>query len=357
MLIGFDGGDANTLPRVGSGRYGYEILKHLIPLGDSYQVYLNRQPLSDMPKGECVNYKCLSPSFLWTQIALPLDLYGGQPRPGVFFTPTHYAPRFSPIPRVITIFDLSFLKPEFQSFFRPRDLWQLKSWTAYSVAKAIHILTISEYSKRDIINFYRIPEGRITVTYLGPDILPVSKGKTARKRKKPYLLFMGTLQPRKNLERLIEAFEILKDKDLELVIAGKRGWLFDSIFAKAQSSDASQRIHFLDYVPEKELLGLFTGAEAFVLPSLYEGFGIPILNAMVSSVPIVASNVSSLPEIVGDAGVLIDPYDVTSIAAGIEKALQDRDNLVREGKRRVKKLSWELCAQRTHEVLKKVFHG
>lgn len=362
MLVGIDGGDANTKPRVGSGRYGYEIINHLWPLGEEYRVYLDKDPVTDMPKAENVRYHTVWPRTLWTQFGLSLTLALSQPRPDVFFTPTHYAPRFCPMPLVITIFDLSFLKKEFRVFFRTSDLWQLRSWTAYSVKQASHILTISQHSKRDIIEAYGVPEDHVTVTYPGSDPIfhpgGVIPGATpGAESKKPYILFVGTLQPRKNLERLIEAFTILERRDLHLVIAGKKGWLYDGIFAKARESPAVGRIQFLDYVPEAELLHLFANASVFALPSLYEGFGIPVLNAFAAGVPVVASKVSSLPEIVGDAGVLVDPYDVSAIAAGIEKALNNRDNLITKGRQRVRKFSWQECAQTTLCVLRKVARG
>lgn len=357
MLIGIDGGDANTKPRVGSGRYGYEIISHLWSLGQEYRVYLDKDPVTDMPKAENVRYHTVWPRTLWTQFGLPLTLALSQPRPDVFFTPTHYAPRFCPMPLVITIFDLSFLKKEFASFFRRRDLWQLKWWTAYSVKSADHILTISEHSKEDILSFYDIPSEKVTVTYLGPDSIFSQLPKKGSSWNNPYVLFVGTLQPRKNLERLIDAFSMVGRHDLHLVIAGKKGWLYDAIFAKAQESAAAERIQFLDYIPEVELPRLFANASVFALPSLYEGFGIPVLNAFAAGVPVVASKVSSLPEIVGDAGILVDPYDVSSIAAGIEKALDNRDNLILKGKEQVSKFSWQECAQRTLAVLRKVARG
>ncbi len=360
VLIGIDGGDANTFPRVGSGRYGYEIIRHLLPFPEAYHIYLDRPPLPDMPKAKNVTYRHIWPSMLWTQFGLPLDLLRNRLRPDVFFTPTHYAPRYCPVPLVITIFDLSFLKKEFELFFRLRDLWQLRSWTAYSVKNAAHILTISEHSKQDIVSVYGVPSPKVTVTYLGPD--PVFSQSTVHPGDvnalpERYVLFVGTIQPRKNLERLIDAFSMVATEGMHLVIAGRKGWLYEAIFAKARESAASERIRFLGYVPEEELPSLFANASVFVLPSLYEGFGIPVLNAFAARVPVVASNVSSLPEIVGDAGVLVDPYSVSAIADGIEKALREADNLRKKGSERVKLFSWERCASQTLAILRGVARG
>ena len=190
MLIGIDGNEANIKNRVGVGEYAFQVLKHLkkfqipptspeAPRGKTstsprfrgasklqFQIYLKENPLPDLPKEtEGWKYKVFGPKKFWTQFALPLNLYLSRPRPDVFFTPSHYAPRFCPVPCVISIMDLSFLK--FPEMFRKKDLFQLKHWTAYSVKRAVRILTISKATKDDIIRYYKVPEEKIVVTYLG----------------------------------------------------------------------------------------------------------------------------------------------------------------------------------------------
>ena len=178
MIIGIDGNEANVKKRVGSNVYAYNILCQLHKIRKStdykagkariikFKIYLNSKPLNDLPKQTSWwQYKVLKPKFLWTQWRLPLELYLRESKPDVFFTPGHYAPRFCPVPSVISIMDLAFL--EYPKSFRKKDLHQLINWTDYSVRNAAHILTISEYTKKDIVKFYKVSEDKITVTYPG----------------------------------------------------------------------------------------------------------------------------------------------------------------------------------------------
>jgi len=169
-----------------------------------------------------------------------------------------------------------------------------------------------------------------------------------------YILSVGTLQPRKNYIRLIEAFSILQSTAYTLIIVGKPGWLFEEIYQAPKKFGVEKKVKFLNYVPDEDLPGLYKGASCFVLVSLYEGFGIPILEAMANSCPVVASNVSSLPEVVGDAGVLVDPYDIGDIAKGIKKAISQRKEFIEKGLKQSHHFSWEKCAKETLEVLKNV---
>jgi len=335
---------------------------------------LKEKPLQDLPEEtKGWRYRVFGPKKFWTQFALPLNLYLKRPRPDVFFTPTHYAPRFCPAPSVISIMDLSFFK--FPEMFKKKDLVQLKSWTAYSVKNATKILTISQASKNDIIRYYKVPEEKVVVTYpgLGQKLATTETWKIMENTKKikkkygiegDYILYVGTLQPRKNLSRLIEAFGKLKTQNLpagrqgsklKLVIAGKKGWLYEDIFQKVKDLDLEKYVIFTGFVPDKDLPALYQGAKCFVLVSLYEGFGIPVLEAMSLGCPVVISNVSSLPEVGGKAAIYVDPYSVKDIARGIKEALElndaDRQNLVKKGLEQVKKFSWEKCAKETLRVL------
>ena len=374
MLIGIDGNEANITKRVGVGRYAFELLQqfytyHLSPI--TYHVYLKDKPLPDLPKEtDWWQYKVVGPKKFWTQIGLPVALIKERllgKSPDVFFTPSHYAPRFSPCPRVISIMDLSYL--HFPGMFRKQDLYQLKNWTAYSVKKAKKILTISKASRDDIIKYYQVPEEKVVVTYPGIDRVSsikykqsfssnkVSSMENIRKKygiEGDYILSVGTLQPRKNYIRLIEAFSTLTPNPYTLVIVGKPGWLFEEIYQAPKKFGVEKKVKFLNYVPDEDLPGLYKGAICFVLVSLYEGFGIPILEAMANSCPVVASNVSSLPEVVGKAGILVDPHNIEDIARGIKEALTRRNELVKKGLHQYRQFSWEKCAKETLEVLKNV---
>lgn len=371
MLIGIDGNEANVEKRVGIGEYAYEILRqfHNLRFKNNdlrFLIYLKERPLSHMPvPTENWRYKVIGPKKMWTQFALPISLFLGK-KPDVFFTPSHYAPRFSPVPSVISIMDLSFI--HFPDLFAKKDLYQLKNWTAYSVKNAKKVLTISEFSKNDIIKQYQVELKDVIVTYPGIKEVESSKVRNVYKVlsmsdlskkfgiNKEYILFVGTLQPRKNIEKLIEAFSKL-DKDILLLIVGKKGWLYEDILKAPQKYGVLERVKFLDFVEDSELPLLYKNAICFVMPSLYEGFGLPVLEAMKNGCPVVASNVSSLPEAGGDAAMYFNPENSDDIAKAIKKVVEDknlRDEMVKKGFVQVKKFSWEKTARKTLEVLQEL---
>jgi glycosyltransferase involved in cell wall biosynthesis len=172
----------------------------------------------------------------------------------------------------------------------------------------------------------------------------------------PYVIYVGTLQPRKNLTGLLDAFANLvgQGRDLHLAIVGKKGWLYEPLFARVRELGLEQRVHFPGYVPQPDLPALLSGAQLFALPSLYEGFGFPILEAMACGTPVVCSAVASLPEVAGDAAILVSPRDTAQLVQALARVLDDdalRQQLVRKGLDRVSRFSWEKCAQQTLEVL------
>ncbi|MBI4066592.1 glycosyltransferase family 4 protein [Candidatus Gottesmanbacteria bacterium] len=361
MIIAIDGYEANVQNRVGIGRYAYEILRHVSEIATSnvFRVYLPNVLLPDMPEGtDRWKYRIAGPQKLWTFVGLPLALTLDQSRTDVVFSPTHYVPRWISTPRVMAIMDLSYL--EYPHMFRPRDLHQLIHWTGYSVRHARAILTISQFSKRAIINAYGVPERRIVVTYPGLT-MPVTQ--TKGKDLGDYILSVGTLQPRKNFARLVEAFSRIASKypDLTLVIVGKKGWLFEEILAAPKKHGVAQRVKFLDFVSDSDLSALYKNAKAFALPSLYEGFGLPVLEAMSFGTPVVVSDTSSLPEIAGEAGIYVDPESVESIADGLTKALSETGDAAKKrtvvARKQVEKFTWEKAAKQTLEVLEKVGKG
>jgi len=382
MTIGIDGNEANVKNRVGSGVYAYYLLEEFTKVkSHQFVVFLKEKPLPDLPKENSnFKYKVFGPKKLWTQFALPVKL-SFFPNIDVFFSPAHYGPRFSKVPNAITIFDLSYL--HFPELFKKNDLYQLTNWSKYSIKNSKHIFTISESSKADIVKNYKVNPSKITVTYPGYDkenFKPQSKPKIDRIKKKykisdNYLIFVGTLQPRKNIERSIEAFASIvhssqyavhirksvnrepSTHNLSLVIVGRKGWLYDSIFQKIKDLKLEDKVIFTDYVPSQDLPALISGAKAYVLPSLWEGFGIPVVEAQACKVPVVVSKTSSLPEVVGGSGILVDPKSIDSIAGGIKKVLTDeklRQTLIEKGFTNIKRFSWSSCAVQTLEVLTKL---
>ncbi len=367
MKIGIDGYEANVSHRVGIGQYAFEIMRNMYRILKDKErieviVFLPSKPLPDMPSAtDFWKYRVAGPGKLWTFIGLPIAMRSQHL--DVMYSPTHYVPRFTDVPRVMTIMDLSYLK--FPKLFKAKDLYQLKNWTVYAVARVRKIFTISEASKNDIIKEYHVPPSKIVVTYPGFTMGQIMNITAKYHISKNYILSVGTIQPRKNYTRLIEAFaRFLRENkqkftDLELVIIGKKGWLYKPILAAPNKFGIEDRVKFLDFVPDADLPGFYAHALCFALPSLYEGFGLPVLEAMAYKCPVVVSNVSSLPEIAGKAGIYVDPNSAESIANGLLTAVRQRNLMqgatrVNAGLVQMKKFTWEKAAQKTLKVLEQV---
>lgn len=374
MIIGIDGNEANVTRKVGISEVAYWLIYYFSEFRKAgkvkhdFVIYLKDKKLPSMPEeSDGWNYHVFGPKKMWTQFALPLTLFL-RPRPDVFFTPSHYGPRFSPVPTVTSVMDLSYIR--YPELFNTSDLYQLTNWTKYSVKKARKIITISQSSKNDIIKTYATDKDKVVVVYPGIKqtmiLEPHVYGKEEMKSKyglsSHYILFVGTLQPRKNISRLIEAFgQIVNERDmpkeLQLVIVGKRGWLFEEILASPHKFGISDKVKFLENVPDDDLDILYKYAICYVLPSLYEGFGLPVLEAMRRSCPVITSKVSSLPEAGGDAALYIDPEDTHDIAKAMKKLITNeklRKELIEKGKKQITKFSWEKAATEVLEVIESV---
>ncbi len=370
MTIGINGNEANQKVRVGVGQYAYELLTHL-KSNDNFQIYLEDSPLPDMPKE--FEYKVFGPKKLWTLTGLQKKLIEEKTKgkiPDVFFTPTHYTPLYIPTKSVVSVMDLAFEK--FKEYYKKKDLLQLKYWTQVSVMHADKILTISEYTKKDICSLYAVNPDKVVVTYPGYDterFNPTVKLQSKRsqelikkfKLEMGYFVFLGTVQPRKNIERLVEAFANLPRKNLKLVIVGmikegRGGWLYQPIFDKVKALGIEDRVVFTGYMPDEDIPHIYKGSIAYVLPSLYEGFGIPPIEAMAAGVPVVVSKVSCLPEVCGDAAIYIEnPYDIKSIKKSLQDILDMKPGelvkRVEMGQKWVKRYNWDDTAKKTLEVI------
>ena len=356
--------------RVGSSEFCFQLLSKLAKLDtkNEYSIFLPVDPSADLPKEtKKWRYVTFHSKKLWTLLGLSKKLKGY--KLNVFFSPTHYLPLLVSSPSVISILDVSYLY--FPNLFKKKDLYQLKFWGGYSIRKAKKIITISSSSRNDIIEMYKVNPEKIAVVYPGVKELKTEniKSKSMEDLKEkfgissPYILFVGTLQPRKNIVRLVEAFsklkpENLKSKDnLELVIVGKRGWQFEEILNSPQKYAVANRVKFLDSVSDEDLPSLYKNALCFCLPSLYEGFGLPILEAMQYGCAVATSNVSSLPEAGGDAALYFDPESAEDIAKTLQTLIDDeelRKDLVKKGHEQVKKFSWEKTARETLKILEDV---
>jgi len=370
MLIGIDGNEANVEKRVGVNVYAFELLCAIAKLehewgkNHSLIVYLKKPPLNDLPKEtQNFRYKILRGKGIWILTRLTPHLLFGRERPDVFFSPSHYLPPLARQPRVCAIMDLGYL--EFSSQFRKYDYWQLRIWSAISILLAKTVIAISEATKSDIVRHYPFAARKTVAIPLAYDSSRFNRAispKDIQKVKEKYtivgdyLLFLGTLKPSKNIEGLMQAFSNIKYQisSIKLVIAGKKGWLYDSIFAKVKELGLTERVIFTDYVPDEDKPGLMAGAVAFCLPSFWEGFGLDILNALACGVPVVVSDRGSLPEVAGEAGIYVDPESPGSIAEGIKKVLSlgklEYNKLVGKSLVQVSKFSWQETARRTLEI-------
>ena len=371
MIIGIDGNEANVEKRVGVNVYAFELLRSIWQLqktgviNHSLIVFLKRPPLSDMPKEtQNFKYKIIRGEGLWILTRLMPHLWKNTKKLDVIFSPSHYVPPICFQPRACSIMDLGYLKSLGQ--FKKYDYWQLKLWSAISIFVSKVVFAISASTRDEIVKKYPFASKKVVVTPLAYDQnlfnTKVAKEDTLRVKNKytivnDYILFLSTLKPSKNIEGLIEAFNIISGRfpDIKLVIAGKKGWLYESIFERVKKLKLEDKIIFTDFIPEEDKPALIAGAKVFCLPSFHEGFGLDVLNAMACGVPVVVSNKGSLPEVVGDAGVYVDPNSPKSIREVIVKVLSMDDieynKLVTRGLEQVKGFSWEKTALKTLEAL------
>lgn len=357
MIIGIDGNEANVPNRVGVSVYTYELLSFFQKKSNEalrFIIYLRKDPATDLPEETpYFSYRLVKPDFIWSQMSLPVDLFMNM-KPDVFFSPAHYAPRVSPVPTVVTIHDLAY--KYFPNEFLSSDLYKLNKWTEYSVKKASQVICVSNHTKKDLISFYPQVEGKTTVVLNGFREKKLDTKKLELKTSTPYILFVGTIQPRKNVSTLIEAFEKFVETrpNYELKIVGKKGWLYDETLDSIKTSSARNQIKYLGFVNDSELESLYGNAYATVLPSFYEGFGLPVLEAMSHGSPVIASNTSSLPEVGGDAVLYCNPDDSNTIVDALEK-LQDpklRKSLLMKSNKQISKFSWEKSAEETLKIIK-----
>jgi glycosyltransferase involved in cell wall biosynthesis len=284
---------------------------------------------------------------------------------------SYTAPPICPCPTVVTIHDIAY--EFFPRFFSPRDRWLLSITVPFSCRRAARVIAVSECTKHDLIDQYGIPETKIRVIYEAANDkfsqgIPQEKVTHIQKQYadgRRYILAVGNIQPRKNLKRLIEAFAALIAENTEedmpvLVIGGQAKWQSSAIYQQVEQQGLSSFIHFTGYIPDEDLPALYRGAEIFVYPSIYEGFGLPPLEAMASGIPVICSKASALPEAVGDAALLIDPLDTGSIVQALRELVSDaarRQALTRAGLARAAQFSWEKTARETIAVYEEATHA
>ena len=376
MLIGIDASRATAAQRTGTETYSLQLVRALLGQGEGhrFRLYFNQAPSPGL-FDKTFETRVMPFARLWTHVRLSREMQAAPP--DVLFVPSHVLPLIHPPRSVVTVHDLGFqYYPEAHTLFQNLYLgWS----TRYNARAATRIVADSEATRRDLLRTYEIPADRIVVAYPGRDesLAPVKDPQildAVRARyglSKRYILYVGTLHPRKNLVRLVEAFAALlgtvsstsehradgrleRGGDLQLVLAGQKGWLYEEIFGKVRKLGLEDRVVLTGYMPEADLPSVLSGALVFAFPSLYEGFGLPVLEAMACGTPVICSNVSSLPEVGGDAAMLIDPLDVDALAGAMYQVITDealRDKLIEQGMEQIRRFSWRQCASQVLEVL------
>jgi len=294
---------------------------------------------------------------LWEQSVQPWVAW--QERLDLLHALAYVAPVVVSCPTVVTVHDLSFVR--YPDGFRPLNRLYLQTMTRRSVFRAGRVIADSFSTRDDLVRLWGVPAERIVVVHIGVESeyrpAPAAVVEAFRRQRglpERFVFYLGTLEPRKNVTAAVEAFarwvQASGDRETWLVVAGAKGWYYESIFARVQGLGLSDRVWFPGYVPTSELPDWYRAAEVFIYPSLYEGFGLPPLEAMACGVPVITSNTSSLPEVVGDAALLVNPYDIDAIADALARLLEDaelRQRLREAGLARARLFSWERTARET----------
>jgi glycosyltransferase involved in cell wall biosynthesis len=358
--------------RAGLGRYADSLARALLPtLGDGIAFFYNREagiePLAGLEHvpARTVNlgYKPWR-MLVWLGQLSRIGFDRLLPGVALFHATEHLLLPLRGAPTVLTVHDLIFRR--YPAHHKPLNRWYLNATMPLFCRCATHIIAVSEQSKRDVIAAYGIPPDKITVIYeaadprFGPQ--PPAAVASIRARlglPERYLLFVGTIEPRKNLGRVLVAFERLRAAGLTdaLVIVGKRGWLYDAFFAQLEGSPARDAVIFPGFVPDADLPAVYAGAQALAFPSEFEGFGLPVLEAMACGTPVICSNTSSLPEVTGDAARMIDPLDVDALTDGLACILQDKplhEQMRVRGLAQAARFSWARAAEKTLTVYRRL---
>jgi len=369
MRIGIDC-TAAVHQRAGIGRYTRELVGTLARLDrrNQYVLFVAGKPVPGSPalglsqvlennfRVRSVPLSDRIMAILWHRFRLPLPVEAFIGRVDIFHSPDFVLPP-TRARTILTVHDLSFLRvPE---CFNANLRIYLEEAVPRSVRRADLVLADSKSTKRDLVGLLGANPARVKVVYPGVDerFCPIANGVVLEEVRTRYglpqrfVLSLGTLQPRKNFSRLIEAYSLLVTHylSLKLVIVGGKGWFYDEIFAKVRELGLEGRVIFPGFIAEEDLPALYSLAELLVFPSLYEGFGLPPLEAMACGVPVVTSNTSSLPEVVGDAGLMVQPTDVEGLAEAMGHALEDRalrEKMIERGLRQARKFNWEKSARR-----------
>lgn len=355
--------------RAGLGRYAESLARALIAANPArYALFYNRERSAIRPPAElerlpartvALGYKPWRMA-VWLGQLTRAGFDGLIPGADLFHATEHLLMPLRHVPAVLTVHDLIFRR--LPAHHKPLNRWYLNLTMPLYCRRAKRIIAVSEHTRQDLITAYGLAPERITVVYEAAESLfhpqpaeAVAAVSACYGLPERYLLYVGTIEPRKNLTRLLTAFETLHADGLTdgLVIAGRKGWLCDDFFARLEQSPARQFVRLPGYIPDEDLPALYAGAQAFVFPSLYEGFGLPVLEAMACGTPVAASCAASIPEIGGDAALYFDPTEVEAITEVVRRLLRDaalREAARARGIARAAHFSWERTAKETSAV-------
>jgi len=373
MLIGIDASRANQTYKSGTEWYSYHLIVELKKIADPrdqiilYSREKLRGELGNLPSNWKSRVLRWLPKKFWTQARLSFEMWRRAPE--LLFIPSHTIPLLHPKKVVTTCHDVAFLRlPQVYDWL---DLRYHEFAIKFAIKHAAKIIAVSEFTKNELIEFFKISPERVVVVPNGydSDRYKVIEERTAIENvlqkynlKQPYILYVGRLELKKNTSGLVEAFGIFKKtyqltnlSTYKLVLVGQPGFGFEKVVKAIIDNDLSNDVIMPGWVNEADLPYLISGAKLFVFPSLYEGFGIPILEAMACGTPVVCSGIPALREVAREAAYFIDPYEPKNIAEGIGRVLGDshlQEDLKIRGLARVRDFSWERCARETWEVLK-----
>jgi glycosyltransferase involved in cell wall biosynthesis len=365
VLIGVDASRITRRRRTGTENYSLHILRHLLAndAENAYRLYLSTAlPPGLLDRGPRTSTKLIRLPRLWTQVGLSREMLTNPP--DVLFVPSHVLPLVTPTRSVVVVYDVGH-----RFFPRAHGMaeWLYVEWAIRRhVRIATRLLTISEASKRDLVRLYRADSKRIDVAYpaVAPTFTPAPRADIDRVRTKyglaePYVLHLGTIKPRKNLPRLIEAFTRADlPAGAQLALGGMTTFGAGAVEQAVAASGIGKRLLRLGYVPDEDLPALYSGAACVAIVSLYEGFGMPALEALACGAPLLIGNRGSLPEIGADAALAVDPLDVQAITTGLERILNDAGlsaELRERGPRRAAQFDWAAAAQVTRRALELAF--
>jgi len=346
--------------RTGLGVYTENLVDNLLEdysTDNNYSLYFSRvESRTSKWRHQSQQYVLKAPlTNLWTHISLPLHL---RKHPvDIYHFPNFIVPIVFPYKTVVTIHDLNFLR--FPKSFTLRTYLALATQIRLSAQKADAIIAVSESTKLDIVEMLKIPEKKVTVIYNGVN----ERFKSPQKQMDVkvikqkygldnYILCVGSIVPQKNLVRLLNAFALLKKSNTiyQLAIVGGSAWKSEAVLKEIKRLNLSREVIMTGYVSDDDLPLIYSGATVFVYPSLYEGFGLPVLEAMACGTPVITSNVSSLPEVSGSAAILVDPYNIDEISEAMRRVVQDKNlqqELIDKGLEQVKKFSFNKMAKET----------